>query len=203
MRSRSRCCGWAPSCCASAPGGFAARRNAVADVQRHRRQHRTARAACARCPRASHRFDVPGVGHSPMPRRLYWLRTLARWRSACSITSGTRRRTCSVSMGRRGGAGIRTHGGERCRRLILCATTSGMFMLPGHPKAIARMVTPRRYMSKAYATQVSGDIYGGDFRRRPELAAEFMKHVKWQSRWGYYRRSAPRRVGPACIGCAA
>ena len=71
--------------------------------------------------------------------------------------------------------------GERCRRLILCATTSGMFMLPGHPKAIARMVTPRRYMSKAYATQVSGDIYGGDFRRRPELAAEFMKHVKWQS----------------------
>ncbi|TXH54683.1 MAG: hypothetical protein E6Q93_17525 [Burkholderiaceae bacterium] len=48
------------------------------------------------------------------------------------------------------------------------------------------MVTPRRYMSKAYATQVSGDIYGGDFRRRPELAAEFMKHVKWQSRWGYY-----------------
>ena len=41
-------------------------------------------------------------------------------------------------------------------------------------------------MSKAYATQVSGDIYGGDFRRQPELAAEFMKHVKWQSRWGYY-----------------
>ena len=48
------------------------------------------------------------------------------------------------------------------------------------------MATPRRYMSRDYARSVSGEIYGGDFRSRPELAAEFFKHVRWQSRLGYY-----------------
>ena len=132
-------------------------------------------------------FDVPGVGHSPMPRRPYRLRTLARWALGVLDHFGhAQADVLGVSWGGVAAQEFARTAGERCRRLILCATTSGMFMLPGHPKAIARMVTPRRYMSKAYATQVSGDIYGGDFRRRPELAAEFMKHVKWQSRWGYY-----------------
>jgi pimeloyl-ACP methyl ester carboxylesterase len=33
---------------------------------------------------------------------------------------------------------------------------------------------------------VAGEIYGGDFRRDPALAAAFHKHVRWQSRLGYY-----------------
>ena len=37
-----------------------------------------------------------------------------------------------------------------------------------------------------YSRRVAGDIYGGDFRRDPALAAELFKHVSWQSRLGYY-----------------
>ncbi|MBK6789139.1 MAG: hypothetical protein IPG77_16275 [Betaproteobacteria bacterium] len=56
------------------------------------------------------------------------------------------------------------------------------------------MVTPRRYVKQDHAIKISGDIYGGDFRHRPELAADFTKHVKWQSRWGYYLQIAAATV---------
>ncbi|MBK6789138.1 MAG: hypothetical protein IPG77_16270 [Betaproteobacteria bacterium] len=56
-------------------------------------------------------FDVPGVGHSPMPR-LYRLRTLARWAEVFSIITGMPRRTCWASLGaarRRRGCALREH----------------------------------------------------------------------------------------------
>jgi len=136
-------------------------------------------------------FDVPGVGHSPMPRRPYRLRTLARWAEGVLDQYGhAQADVLGVSWGGAAAQEFARFASARCRRLILCATATGMLMVPGHPKAIAKMVTPRRYMSKDHAIKISGDIYGGDFRHRPELAADFMKHVKWQSRWGYYLQIA-------------
>ena len=41
-------------------------------------------------------------------------------------------------------------------------------------------------MSKSYALKVAGHIYGGDFRHDPELVAQLFRHVRWQSRVGYY-----------------
>jgi len=35
-----------------------------------------------------------------------------------------------------------------------------------------------------------GGPYGGDFRGNPELAEAFFKHVRWQSRLGYYLQLA-------------
>ena len=136
-------------------------------------------------------FDVPGVGHSPMPRLPYRLRTLARWAEGVLDHYGhAQADVLGVSWGGAAAQEFARFASARCRRLILCATATGMLMVPGHPKAIAKMVTPRRYMSKDHAIKISGDIYGGDFRHRPELAADFMKHVKWQSRWGYYLQIA-------------
>ena len=34
------------------------------------------------------------------------------------------------------------------------------------------------------------DIYGGDYRRNPQLALLLFKHVRWQSRLGYYLQLA-------------
>src|SRR2546422_10980374 len=45
-------------------------------------------------------------------------------------------------------------------------------------------------MSADYARRVAGDIYGGDFRKNPGLAAEVFRHVRWQSRLGYYLQLA-------------
>jgi len=79
---------------------------------------------------------------------------------------------------------------SRCRKLILCATATGLFMVPARPSVLLKMATPRRYMSKSYAKAIGGDIYGGDYRRDPELASQHFKHIKWQSPLGYYLQIA-------------
>lgn len=132
-------------------------------------------------------FDIPGVGHSPMPAVPYRLRTITKLAAGVLDHYGHRQAdVLGVSWG--GGPAqqfARSHA-DRCRRLILCATATGAFMVPGHPKVIWKMATPRRYISKRYAKNVAGDIYGGDFRRDPEVGEQHFKHVKFQSRLGYY-----------------
>ncbi|MBL8352566.1 MAG: poly(3-hydroxyalkanoate) depolymerase [Burkholderiaceae bacterium] len=136
-------------------------------------------------------FDVPGVGHSPLPPLPYRLAGIARLAAGVLDHFGHARcDVLGVSWG--GGAAqqfARNHG-ERCRRLILCATAAGAAMVPAHPKVLLKMATPRRYISKTYARRVAGDIYGGDFRRDPELGARLQEHVRWQSRLGYYLQLA-------------
>src|SRR5918993_3901450 len=50
---------------------------------------------------------------------------------------------------------------DRCRRLVLVATGTGMLMVPGRPKVLARMATPRRYLDPGYAERIAADLYGG------------------------------------------
>jgi poly(3-hydroxyalkanoate) depolymerase len=123
-------------------------------------------------------FDVPGVGQSAMPSRLA-AAVLDHFGHAQADVLG-------VSWGGAAAQQFARSFGSRCRRLVLCATAPGVVMLPARPSVLLKMATPRRYMSSDYARSVSGEIYGGDFRSKPELAAEFFKHVRWQSRLGYY-----------------
>lgn len=132
-------------------------------------------------------FDVPGVGHSPLPALPYRFKTIARL--ACGVLDRYGHGVADVLGVSWGGAAAQQFAhsqGARCRKLILCATAAGGVMVPGHPAVLWKMATPRRYMSKTYARHISGDIYGGDFRRDPGLAAQHFRHVKWQSRLGYY-----------------
>src|SRR4029453_13317131 len=61
----------------------------------------------------------------------------------------------------------------RCRRLVLAATGPGTLMVPAHPRVLARMATPRRYLDPGYAERVAADLYGGATpgppRRAPPL----------------------------------
>jgi pimeloyl-ACP methyl ester carboxylesterase len=59
-------------------------------------------------------------------------------------------------------------------------------MLPARPSVLWKMATPRRFISKRYARRIAGEIYGGDFRRDSGLVDTHLKHVRWQSRLGYY-----------------
>jgi poly(3-hydroxyalkanoate) depolymerase len=132
-------------------------------------------------------FDVPGVGQSPMPPRPYRLRTIARLAAGVLDHYGHGQAdVLGVSWGGAAAQQFARSEASRCRRLILCATAAGIVMVPGNPKVALIMASPRRYVSKSYAKQVSGEIYGGDFRRDPELATRHFRHVKWQSRLGYY-----------------
>ncbi len=136
-------------------------------------------------------FDIPGVGHSLMPRRPYRLRDVAKL--ACGVLDHFGHQQADVLGVSWGGAAAQQFArtaSARCRRLILCATAMGIFMVPSKPSVMWKMATPRRYVNKRYARSIVGDIYGGDFRANANAAADHFKHVKWQSSLGYYLQIA-------------
>lgn len=132
-------------------------------------------------------FDIPGVGHSMMPTLPYRMRHIVRL--ACGVLDHYGHAQCDalgISWGGAAAQEFAHRAGPRCRRLVLAATATGAFMLPACPSVLMKMATPRRYISKKYARQVTGHIYGGDFRNDPSLGDRIFKHVRFQSRLGYY-----------------
>ncbi|MBS0445132.1 MAG: poly(3-hydroxyalkanoate) depolymerase [Proteobacteria bacterium] len=136
-------------------------------------------------------FDVPGVGHSALPARPYRLRDIARLGVRVLAHLGhARADVLGISWGGAVAQQFARSFPGHCRRLVLCATATGAVMVPARPSVLLKMATPRRYMSREYARSVAGDIYGGDFRRDPALATALFRHVRWQSRLGYYLQLA-------------
>jgi pimeloyl-ACP methyl ester carboxylesterase len=63
------------------------------------------------------------------------------------------------------------------------ATGPGALMVPGHPRVLLRMLTPRRHRDPGYAARIAGELYGGSARTDP-MAARDLLH-------------ATTRLGPA------
>jgi hypothetical protein len=63
---------------------------------------------------------------------------------------------------------------DRVRRLVLVATGTGALMVPGHPRVLAKMLTPRRHRNPGYAAQIAGELYGGSARRDPAVARDLL-----------------------------
>ena len=132
-------------------------------------------------------FDVPGVGQSSMPALPYRMRHIARL--ACGVLDHYGHEVCDALGTSWGGAAAQQFAhsnSDRCRRLILAATATGTIMVPARFDVLLKMALPRRHLSKEDAMKVAGQIYGGDFRRDPELGERVFKHVRWPSRLGYY-----------------
>jgi len=138
------------------------------------------------------RFDVPGVGGSPLPRAPYLLATLAPWVAAMAARLGHRRFDV---LGLSWGGGLAQQLAVQCRRrvrrVVLVATGTGSLMVPAHPRVLAKMVTPRRHRDPAYARQIVADIYGGTVRTNPAGAAALL-HAATRAgpRRGYYYQLA-------------
>ena len=49
---------------------------------------------------------------------------------------------------------------DRVRRLVLVATSPGGLMVPGHPRALLRMLSPRRNRDHGYAASIAGGSTG-------------------------------------------
>ena len=132
-------------------------------------------------------FDVPGVGGSPLPLTPYRFRTLARLTDAMLNTLGYTGKVDALGLSW-GGALAQQFArtcAHRCRRLVLVATSAGMFMLPGRWRAIFRLVSPRRYLDERYLQRVAPSIYGGKIADQPELIKPFAGHMKPPSLRGY------------------
>jgi poly(3-hydroxyalkanoate) depolymerase len=121
------------------------------------------------------RFDVPGVGGSPLPARPY------RFTGLCRLTA---RMLTALGYGTVDVLGISWGGAaaqhfafwqrRRCRRLVLVATAAGAIMLPARPEVLAKMATPRRYLDPGYLRRVAPVLYGGTARTQPGRVTAIM-----------------------------
>jgi poly(3-hydroxyalkanoate) depolymerase len=132
-------------------------------------------------------FDVPGVGGSPAPSLPYRPSTLARLSAQLLDKLGHEQAdVLGVSWGGALAQQFAFQQGQRCRRLVLAATSPGHLMVPGKLTVLLKMATPRRYKDADYMKRIAGDIYGGALRGAPELVGKHLRHVRWSSDYGYY-----------------
>ncbi len=121
-------------------------------------------------------FDAPGVGESTnwrRPRRMGALaHTVDRLVGALGYETVD---VLGVSFGGALAQQLARQSPDRVRRLVLAATAPGVPGLggvPGRPRAMMALATPRRYYSPEYFRKVAPTLYGGRIRREPELMAE-------------------------------
>ena len=131
-------------------------------------------------------FDVPGVGRSEMswrPRRFSGLARLAR--KLLDRLGYQRVDVVGVSWGGALAQQFARQYPDRCRRLVLAATSTGAVMVPGRPSALSKMMTPRRYLSPTYMQGAAADIYGGEARRDPALMSAHTARIIAPQFMGY------------------
>jgi pimeloyl-ACP methyl ester carboxylesterase len=59
-------------------------------------------------------------------------------------------------------------------------------MIPGHPRVLWKMATPRRYLDRSYMRRVAAEIYGGAFRENPDLIEAHAGAMAGASDRGYF-----------------
>ena len=64
-------------------------------------------------------------------------------------------------------------------------------MVPGKPKVLWMMASPRRYIQPSHVIRIAPLIYGGSFRRDPTLAASHAAKVRSAGKLGYYWQYGP------------
>ncbi len=134
------------------------------------------------------RFDVPGSGGSPDSPLPYGFPYLAAvlGRLLRKIGIDGRVDVLGLSWGGALAQQFAFQNPRRCRRLILVSTGTGALMIPGGPRILARMLTPRRFLDHEYAATIAGDIYGGTVRDDPSMIKQlFDRQLMAGSRVGY------------------
>lgn len=134
------------------------------------------------------RFDVPGVGGSALPPMPYTVAALSSWVTAMMGRLGHRRfDVLGISWGGGLAQQLALQSPRKVRRVVLVATGTGILMVPGSPKVMRIMSTPRRHRDPGYAAAVAGTIYGGTMRTDPVRGSALL-HVATRAgpKRGYY-----------------
>ncbi|HEY3263016.1 MAG TPA: poly(3-hydroxyalkanoate) depolymerase [Pseudonocardiaceae bacterium] len=133
------------------------------------------------------RFDVPGTGGSPAPRSPYRLRGLARLvRGVVERLGYDRADVLGISWGGALAQEIAHRHPGLCRRVVLCATSMGMAMVPARPRVLLTLASPARYFRPSRMRETGARIYGGGFGDDPELVARFAAATRAPDPVGYY-----------------
>src|ERR1700739_709676 len=133
------------------------------------------------------RFDVPGTGGSPTSLAPYGFPYLA-WvlgRVLSELGIGVVD-VLGLSWGGALAQQFAFQNPRRCRRLILVATGTGLFMVAGHPRILAKIATPLRVSHPDSAASIAGELYGGTVRAHGEdVARLFLQQLHAGSKMGY------------------
>jgi poly(3-hydroxyoctanoate) depolymerase len=133
-------------------------------------------------------FDAPGVGRSTAYRRPRRMRGVASTVEGMLDALGySRVDVLGVSLGGVIAQQLARQAPRRVRRLVLAATAPGLGGVPGSPRVLLSLATPRRYFQPDYYRRVAGRIYGGAARRDPDalLHGSVAQFVERPSLWGY------------------
>jgi poly(3-hydroxyalkanoate) depolymerase len=115
-------------------------------------------------------FDAPGVGRSTPYRRPRRMRGVARTIERMVHELGYEQvDVLGVSLGGAAAQQLAWQAPELVRRLVLAATGVGLGGVPGNPRALLHLATPRRYLDRDYFLRVAGKTYGGGLRDDPTL----------------------------------
>lgn len=133
-------------------------------------------------------FDAPGMGRSTpyrSPRRMPgFARTIEQLMTALGHESVD---VVGVSLGGAVAQQLAHQAPGRVRRLVLAATAPGLGGVPGDPRVLAHLATPRRYYDPLYVERIAGLIYGGEARRNPQLLPDSLRRfVDGPSLLGYF-----------------
>ncbi len=133
-------------------------------------------------------FDMPGVGGSPdpvLPYRPWWVAKAAK--QILRENGYDRVDVLGVSWGGGPAQQFAWQNKKMTRNLVLCATTTGMTMVPGSPKAISKMLSPKRYIDRDFLAKNFETLYGD----AAESAGDFSINMVPPSMKGYlYQLSA-------------
>jgi poly(3-hydroxyalkanoate) depolymerase len=114
-------------------------------------------------------FDAPGIGESTaytLPRRMPGIaRTIEAMLGALGYD---RVDVLGVSLGGVVAQQLAHQAPRRVRRLVLAATGPGLGGVPGSPRALLALATPRRYYQPDHYRRIAGRVYGGRARRDPD-----------------------------------
>ncbi len=128
-------------------------------------------------------FDMPGVGGSPEPMIPYNAWMMGRIsEQLLDRYDMTQVDVMGVSWGGAMAQQFTLQNGPRVNRLILAATTAGMLMVPGNPKALVKMADPRRYIDPDFMRKHFNTLYGGT----DDGSEGHIGRIKPPSKTGYF-----------------
>jgi poly(3-hydroxyalkanoate) depolymerase len=132
-------------------------------------------------------FDVPGVGGSPAPFLPYRFSSLAGLADKLLAKLGYTGQVdvLGVSWGGALAQQFAHLFPQRCRRLVLAATSPGALMIPGRLSVLMKMINPRRYRDPGYLNAVGGELYGGSYRRDRRLLRQHGRQTRPPRGRGY------------------
>jgi poly(3-hydroxyalkanoate) depolymerase len=136
------------------------------------------------------RFDVPGVGGSPTPSAPYRFWGVSRLVSRMlDVLGHPQVDVLGVSWGGALAQQFAFQNRDRCRRLVLVSTSSGV-TIPGSLSIVTEMFSRKRYTDPEHARKVGPRIYGGQLRADAGASVRILQHVRPNLRGHIYQQMA-------------